>query len=474
MLFNSYIFWAFFGVVALLYAMLPHKGQNRMLLVASYVFYGYWDWRFLSLIAISTIVDYTSSLAIAATDSAARKRAFCVSSICVNIGLLGFFKYYGFFAGELASLLDAVGLAVRVDSLNIVLPVGISFYTFQTMGYTIDVYRGETKPERNLWDFALYVAFFPQLVAGPIERSSRLLPQIVKPRKRSPEDFSQGLMLVMTGLFKKIVIADNMARLVDVVFLQSSGVPSGLECWLGVYAFAFQIYGDFSGYSNIARGIAKWLGFDLVVNFRQPYLALSMREFWHRWHISLSTWLRDYLYVPLGGSRGGKGATCRNILLTMLLGGLWHGAGWTFLAWGAFHACVLLVERAVGWRLSALTPKAVCTSPGIRILRVVLTFHCICLGWLLFRAESFIQVRQMLVAMFADIRMTAFSQYLLGNMVFFVLPLLLVEIWHELGPGTIQRLASHWFVRGCVYSYLAMMLLLFHPETTEAFIYFRF
>lgn len=293
MLFNSFTFWIFFLAVFLLYQRLDHKWQNRMLLVASYVFYGTWDWRFLSLIWLSTAIDYVVGLKLGAdsrveTSQRARK-GWLALSVCANLGLLGFFKYYGFFTYEMASLLAWLGIPVALPSLNIVLPVGISFYTFQTMSYTIDVYRRQIKPTRDLEAFALYVAFFPQLVAGPIERSTHLMPQVLSPRHSQPGDFAEGLYLVTIGLFKKVVIADNMAEIVNGVFQSPLSELSRLDCLVGVYAFAFQIYGDFSGYSAIARGVARWLGFDIMVNFNLPYFAQSPREFWHRWHISLST-----------------------------------------------------------------------------------------------------------------------------------------------------------------------------------------
>ncbi len=329
MLFNSYCFWLFFLVVFVLYAGLNHKWQNRLLLVASYIFYGAWDWRFLSLIWISTVVDFFVALKIDehrhSSNHERQKKLWLIVSLCTNLGLLGFFKYCGFFVEEMGQLMDWLGVPLSLPSLSIVLPVGISFYTFQTMSYTIDVYRDQIRPVRDFEGFALYVAFFPQLVAGPIERSTHLMPQIIKPRQLTSDGYIEGLYLVLLGMFKKVVIADNMAIIVNAVFQSPVSQLSGLECLLGVYAFAFQIYGDFSGYSAIARGVSKFLGFDIMVNFNLPYFAQSPQEFWHRWHISLSTWLRDYLYIPLGGNRHGTARTYRNLMVTMVLGGIWHG-----------------------------------------------------------------------------------------------------------------------------------------------------
>ena len=315
--------------------------QNGILLIASYVFYGFWDWRFLALLFVSTVVDYNLALLIEKSESPGERKALLAASICVNLGILGFFKYFGFFAESFASLLNSFGFQSSTPFFNIVLPVGISFYTFQTMSYTIDVYRRKLPATRNFFDFALFVSFFPQLVAGPIERATKLLPQVLQPRKFSQSNFVEGFYLIILGLFKKVVIADNMAPIVNYIFSRDVSTLSGAEVLVGVYAFAFQIYGDFAGYTDIARGVAKWLGFDLMLNFRMPYFATSPSDFWQRWHISLSSWLRDYLYIPLGGNRQGTLLTYRNLMLTMVLGGLWHGAAWTFVAWGFFHGLIL-------------------------------------------------------------------------------------------------------------------------------------
>jgi D-alanyl-lipoteichoic acid acyltransferase DltB (MBOAT superfamily) len=324
MLFHSFQFWAFMTVVGVVYWRLPHRGQNVFLLAASYFFYATWDWRFLSLILTSTTLDFFVARAIAGSSVDRVRRRYLLLSLCVNLGILGVFKYYGFFSTELTRMLAAVGIPASIPLVHLILPVGISFYTFQALSYTIDVYRGQMQPTNRFVDFALYISFFPQLVAGPIERSSHLLPQVMHPRTITRGDFSDGVHLVLLGLFKKVVIADNMAPIVNSIFSRDVAQLSGAECLMGVYAFAFQIYGDFSGYSSIAKGVAKWLGFDLMTNFSAPYLATSPQDFWRRWHISLSTWLRDYLYIPLGGNRGGRLFTYRNLLLTMLLGGLWH------------------------------------------------------------------------------------------------------------------------------------------------------
>jgi alginate O-acetyltransferase complex protein AlgI len=349
--FNSFAFAVFLPTVLLLYWALPKRGQNLLLLGASYFFYGYWDWRFLSLLAISTVVDYTAALRIERehggldSTSRRRKKVWLLASLCTNLGLLGFFKYFNFFADSFAELLASLGLTVNPMYLSVVLPVGISFYTFQTMSYTIDVYRGRMPATRRFFDFALYVSFFPQLVAGPIERAAVLLPQILNHRCFSRVQFLDGTHLIFWGLFKKVFVADNLAPVADRIF--AAGSCSAAETLLAAYAFAFQIYCDFSGYSDIARGCAKCMGFELMLNFDHPYVAENPREFWQRWHISLSTWLRDYLYIPLGGNRGGNLLMYRNLALTMLLGGLWHGAAWTFVIWGAYQGVLLIGHRII-------------------------------------------------------------------------------------------------------------------------------
>ena len=373
-----------------------------MLLVASYVFYGFWDWRFLSLIWTSTIVDYFCGLRIHDANDEKRRKFFLVLSVCTNLGLLGFFKYFNFFVESFQDLVSVFGWTPDSVTLNIVLPVGISFYTFQTMSYTIDIYRGRLEPTKRFLDFGLFVAFFPQLVAGPIERGVHLLPQVLNPRRITRDQFYEGLYLICWGLFKKVFIADNLARMVDPIFAQS-GTYHGPMVLLALYAFAFQIYCDFSGYSDIARGLGKCMGFDLMLNFNLPYFSTNPAEFWRRWHISLSTWLRDYLYIPLGGNRKGKFKTYRNLALTMVIGGLWHGANWTFFLWGTYHGFLLIVHRLIKPYVEAL-PKiknALLKNMWFAV-RILFFFHLVCFGWLLFRAQSVAQVTGMIDALLFD------------------------------------------------------------------------
>ena len=470
MLFNSYVFWVFFAVVIALYYRCSFYWQNRMLLVASYVFYGTWDWRFVFLLAGTTLMDFLVGIGISNAETKKRKRGFLLISITGNLLLLGFFKYYGFFSHELMTAIARVGIHVSLPILNVLLPVGISFYTFQELGYTIDVYRGRTSAVRNLLDFALYVSFFPQLVAGPIERSDHLIPQLLNPRNARGEDFSAGLYLVLSGLFRKVVIADNMAAIANAVFSRPTNQLAGTECLIGVYAFALQIYGDFSGYSSIAQGIARWMGIRLMDNFRMPYLAISPADFWHRWHISLSTWLRDYLYIPLGGNRGAPWKTYRNLLLTMTIGGLWHGANWTFICWGLYHGLLLCL-----WRPFERTKNSADRSNrAIYVLKITVIFHLVCIGWLMFRAENMGQVGTTLQRIVTNFHWTVASIYTFRLMLFLAGPLLLFETWLEQKKNLLALLNVHWLVRGLVYSYLIWMLQVFPAEAAHEFIYFQF
>ena len=441
-----------------------------MLLVASYVFYGWWDYRFLSLILISTGVDFWAGKALEASSDDRRRKLIVTISIAMNLGLLGFFKYFNFFIDGAEQMLGGLGWSLNTWHLNIVLPVGISFYTFQTMSYTIDVYRRRMLATHNLLNFAVFVAFFPQLVAGPIERASHLLPQVEKVRRVTSNDWVVGGWLILWGLFKKVVIADNLAVITQEIFMGQADLGAGTVL-LGLYAFAFQIYGDFSGYSDIARGVSKWMGFDIMVNFRNPYFALNPQEFWHRWHISLSTWLKDYLYIPLGGSRKGPRRTYINLGLTMLLGGLWHGAAWTFVAWGAYQGALLMGHRAVVGKHAA-TPTSV---PGwLWLLKVVGMFHLACLGWLLFRAESMGQVAEFLIVLVSDFRLGAeWSRYALW-MVVVCTPLFFVQILQEWSGDLLAPLRLSLLPRVALIATCLVMLIGIGHTGGQTFIYFQF
>jgi len=381
-------FALFFALFFWVWTLLRNRPSARksFLLAASYFFYGSWNAKFLLLILASTIVDFQVGRLIAASTEDRRRKRLLWISVALNLGFLGFFKYYGFFVDSAVAGLNALGIAAHAPTLEILLPVGISFYTFQTLSYTIDIYRRQLEPTRSLFDFALYVAYFPQLVAGPIERAGHLLPQISAIGSRTP-DWS-GFGLIALGCFKKVVIADNVAELAELTYAHP-GQTFGPALWVGTWAFAVQIYCDFSGYSDIAVGLSRLLGIDLIQNFKAPYAAKGPSEFWQRWHISLSTWLRDYLYIPLGGNRGSGLFTSRNLVLTMLLGGLWHGAAWNFVLWGAWHGLLLMAFRPAIFRrlVQRLDARALTRIPS-RIVRTLVFFQLVCLGWALFRAKT--------------------------------------------------------------------------------------
>ena len=385
MLFNSVQFAIFFAAFIGFYWALPHRRRNIALLVASYVFYGMWDWRFLSLLALSTLVDFEVGRRMHRLgDQEPGRRRLLLVSMAVNLGMLGVFKYLNFFVASFAELLDRVGMAPNTPLLQVLLPVGISFYTFQTMSYTIDVYRKRIEPVSNLVDFATYVSYFPQLVAGPIERARVLLPQITaSTRSIDSAKVGSGFGLILLGLVKKVVLADGVAGISDRLF-DSPGEATFVTAVAGVVAFSLQIYGDFAGYTDIARGVSRLLGIELSVNFAQPYLSRNITEFWRRWHISLSNWLRDYLYISLGGNRRGARRTYANLMITMLLGGLWHGASWNFVVWGGLHGLYLVTHKLLRAGTVATNEPDRRDVPAIGV-----TFTLVSLTWIFFRAPDF-------------------------------------------------------------------------------------
>jgi len=389
MLFNSFAFLAFFPTVVALYYLTPHRFRWLLLLAASYYFYGCWKVAYLSLIVISTAVDYVVGLGLGRARRIRDRRLLLAMSLTVNLGLLFAFKYWGFFAVSTTAVLGAFNLAAHFPRLDVLLPVGISFYTFQTLSYTIDVYKGQRPPERHLGIFAVYVAFFPQLVAGPIERSTHLLPQFLREHHFDRARLTAGLRLMLWGLVKKVVIADRLALYVDRIYGDAPG-HDGVTLLVASVLFGFQIYCDFSGYSDIAIGAARVLGFDLMINFRQPYFSRSIREFWQRWHISLSTWFRDYVYIPMGGNRLGTSRMYLNLLATFLVSGLWHGASWTFVVWGGLHGLYLtfsiLTERP---RAALARTAGLKRVPGlVTAWRIFATNVLVMLAWVFFRADS--------------------------------------------------------------------------------------
>ncbi len=455
MLFNSIDFLVFYFSIAVVYPFVLRRCRvrNLLLLVASYVFYGWWDARFLSLLLISTVVDYWIAAAIGRTVEIHRRRWFLAISIAVNLGILGYFKYANFFIDSASQALKTFGSEPDFPTLSIILPLGISFYTFQTLSYTIDVYRRQLEPAGSLLDFALYVAFFPQLVAGPIERAGSLLPQISSPIVYQRNDFAIGTWLVLFGYFKKVYVADNLGASIDMVFDNATGMTFADVC-LAVLAFSFQIYGDFSGYSDIARGIARWLGFRLMVNFRLPYFAKSPSEFWQRWHISLSTWLRDYVYIPLGGNRSGELATMRNLMLTMLLGGLWHGAALKFVAWGGFHGVLLILQRRgvrFGWLMMFLLTQ---------------------IGWLIFRAPSLSTAAAMLVE--SPWAWTGHSTRLLLKLGLYAGPLVLIDVWMNRSNDLLAPLKLSLLLQTALYGLMLAAIVVLGFSGAAEFIYFQF
>jgi D-alanyl-lipoteichoic acid acyltransferase DltB (MBOAT superfamily) len=477
MVFTSLHFVVFFIVVYALYRALPHRWQNWMLLAASYYFYGSWDWRFLSLLIGSTVVDFLVGRYLGRPDAEVtprRRRLALVLSLVFNFGMLGFFKYFDFFEESLAALGSAIGWRFDPFTLNVILPIGISFYTFMTVSYVIDVYRRDIRPTTHPLDFALFVAYFPHLVAGPILRASLLLPQIERPRSITREQIVSGLWLVGWGCFQKMFVADNLAPLVDTVF-GPSATPGGADVLVAVWAFAFQIYGDFAGYSNIARGTSRLMGIELNVNFLFPYFVISPQAFWRNWHISLSTWLRDYLYIPLGGNRGGSWRTHRNLMITMALGGLWHGAAWTFVIWGVYQGLVLVVARVVSrWAARA----GVAIREGFNLPRLalgLLMFHATCYGWLIFRAESVGQLASFTRLLFTEFRPSmATVDSLLVPMLQVVLPLLVVQIFQARKGRETAPLDWPLVARYGLYGAVFYLVLLFGDFEGAQFIYFQF
>src|SRR5438876_2501719 len=403
MLFDSPAYFLFLIPVVLLYWRLNQRAQNVFLLLASYFFYGWWDWRFLALMIGSTTVDFLIAQKIAPSRSDPHRRKWFIFSIVLNFTILGVFKYFDFFAGSFLGALDKLGIHnLPLPLIRIILPPGISFYTFQEVAYIVDVYKGRVEASRSFFDYGLFISLFPHLIAGPIQRPGHLLPQVQKPRTFDADRFFDGLMLIFSGLIRKCVVADNCAVLANAVFGGQFGSSNFWLVLLGTYAFTWQVYGDFSGYSDIARGSAQLMGFHFMVNFRQQHRSALLQEFWRRWHISLSTWLRDYLYIPLGGSSGGKWRTSVNLVTTMVLAGLWHGANWTFVIFGAIHGFVLSIERLI---LPSKKDANVAAQPG-RFANFfslwgqrILTFNVFCLSLAFFRATSLHAATQFLAGL---------------------------------------------------------------------------
>lgn len=485
MLFNSLDFAIFLPIVFILYWLVTNRDltlQNVLIVIASYVFYGWWDWRFLSLIVFSTLVDYTVGVKLKEATQQFQRKVLLWISILVNLGFLGVFKYYNFFLDSLYDVAPGLQTVLGFNTLNIILPVGISFYTFQTLSYTIDVYKRKLEPTTSLIDFAAFVAFFPQLVAGPIERASQLLPQFYVPRTFKFINIQFGCIRILWGLFKKVVIADRLAVIVDLVY-QAPEAYGGLHFIIASILFAFQIYCDFSGYSDIAIGTARLFGFKLMENFRSPYFSKSLSEFWRRWHISLSTWFRDYVYIPLGGSRVSTTKVYLNLMIVFVVSGFWHGAAWTFLIWGALHGSILIIEHLLKSRAPIL--KTTSNFP-MNVLSILFVFAITTLAWIFFRANT-----------------TADAFYIVGHLFDFSYPLaenvrgmtlyLGVPLWKLLASFVlvgillfveyavnIQKLSEIIIIkqkpltRWLLYTSIIVSIFIFGSFEVEQFIYFQF
>ncbi len=482
MLFHSIDFAIFLPIVFVLYWFVANnhlKGQNLLIVVASYIFYGWWDWRFLSLILFSTVVDYTIGVRLSKEDRPLARKLLLWTSILVNLGFLGFFKYYNFFLDNFITAFSFFGTEIKANSLNIILPVGISFYTFQTLSYTIDVYKRKLAPTRDFFAFSAFVSFFPQLVAGPIERATHLLPQFYSHRTFNYSKAVDGLRQILWGLFKKIVIADNCAEYANLIFDHSADY-SGSTLVLGALFFTFQIYGDFSGYSDIAIGTSRLFGFDLMQNFNFPYFSRDMAEFWRRWHISLSTWFRDYLYIPLGGSRGGTWTKVRNTFIIFIVSGFWHGANWTFIVWGALNALYFLPLLLTQNNRANLDIVAKGRSiPTIKELAsILLTFVLTVFAWIFFRAENLAHAFHYLAQIFST---TLFEVPRFSGMHRALTTLLLVVLfvlmeWNgREGKYALAHLGFSWNRPMRYAFYYAIIFALFWLGGTEQqFIYFQF
>jgi D-alanyl-lipoteichoic acid acyltransferase DltB (MBOAT superfamily) len=476
MLFNSIDFAIFLPLVFIVYWLLQNHGlkwQNALLLVSSYIFYGWWDWRFLSLIIFSSFIDYFLGLSIAKSDVKRKRKLFLILSLVVNLGFLGFFKYYNFFAQNFADAFTFFGQSIEPSRLNIILPVGISFYTFQTLSYTIDVYRKKLEPTRDIIAFFAFVSFFPQLVAGPIERATNLLPQFYKKREFNNNLAIDGLQQILWGLFKKIVIADNCAQYVNDIF-NNYDMYSTPTLILGAVYFAFQIYGDFSGYSDIAIGTSKLFGFKLMTNFKYPYFSRDIAEFWRRWHISLSTWFRDYLYIPLGGSRGNKLNALRNTIIVFVVSGFWHGANWTFIVWGALNALyflpLLLLKQNRRYLDNAADNR---NFPSFNeAIRILMTFSIVTLAWVFFRAENISHAIDYYAHIFEF--SIGIDRLEIKRYVFEIIPLIAILIgleWFSRNEDHPMQKKYVWFKTIVI---IIMILMLGNFSNMQDFIYFQF
>jgi len=477
MLFDSPAYFVFLIPVVLAYWRLNRRHQNIFLLLASYFFYGWWDWRFLALMIGSTTVDFLIAQKIAPGLLDANRKKWFIFSLVLNFSILGTFKYFNFFADSFSATLSAIGIHdIPLPLIRIILPPGISFYTFQEVAYIVDVYKGRLEPAKSFVEYGLFVSLFPHLIAGPIQRPGHLLPQVQRDRTFDADRFFDGLMLIFSGLLRKCVVADNCALLANAAFGGQFGKPNLWVVLIGTYAFAWQVYGDFSGYSDIARGSAQLMGFHFMVNFRQPFLARRLQDFWRRWHISLSTWLRDYLYIPLGGSSGGKWKTSLNLLATMILAGLWHGANWTFVIFGAIHGVVLAIERrlfpAAKEHGEATQPRRFAGVLSLWAQRVV-TFNIFCLSLAFFRATSLSSAVQFLAGLSNFAWRSEYASAFLMLCLFSV-PLFVVDLLMEASNQEYPFANASYALRTGLATVALFALAFFSGNNLNAFVYFRF
>ncbi|MFK7783397.1 MBOAT family O-acyltransferase [Psychroserpens sp.] len=483
MLFNSIDFAIFLPIVFFLYWFVANKNlklQNFLIVLASYTFYGWWDWRFLSLILFSTIIDYSIGRKLQSEKKARNRKLLLWTSILVNLGFLGFFKYYNFFLDNFITAFSFFGTEIQASSLNIILPVGISFYTFQTLSYTIDVYKEKLEPTKNFIAFSAFVSFFPQLVAGPIERATNLLPQFYKKRTFEYNKAVDGLRQILWGLFKKIVIADNSAQIANEIFNNSADY-SGSTLVLGALFFTFQIYGDFSGYSDIAIGTSRLFGFNLKQNFAFPYFSRDIAEFWRRWHMSLSTWFRDYLYIPLGGSRGGTWFKVRNTFIIFIVSGFWHGANWTFIVWGALNAIyflplLLLKKNRINTNNVAENKRL----PSVReFMQIGTTFTITVFAWVFFRAENISHAFAYLSTIFSKSLFSfpdvTISKLYILQVVIMIILFITVEWNGRTSKHALEKIGLDWnkFYRLSLYFSIILFIIMFLGKEQQ-FIYFQF
>src|SRR6201981_1615839 len=477
MLFDSPVFIAFLIPVVFIFWRLNQRAQNVFLLLASYFFYGWWGWRFLALMIASTTMDFLIAQKIVPEKQNPHRRKWLIFSLVLNFTILGIFKYFDFFAGSLVGMLNNLGLhVIPLPLVRIILPPGISFYTYQEVAYIVDVYRGRIAASRSFVEYGLFISFFAHLISGPIQRPGHFLPQVSRERTFDADRFFDGLMLIFSGMIRKCIVADNCALLVNAAFGGQLGPPNLWVVLLGTYGFAWQVYGDFSGYSDISRGSAQLLGFHFMVNFRQPYLAHRLQDFWRRWHISLSTWLRDYLYIPMGGSRAGEWKTVKNLFLTMVLAGLWHGANWTYVIFGAIHGIVLPIER---FFFPAKTRPAAGSAPeppaGFFALwaQRILTFNILCLSLAFFRATSLHAAAAFLAGLsnFAWRPEYASAFFMLC---LYSVPLFLIDLHLEVTDQEYPFATASYVFRTVLAACAFVALSLFSGSSLNAFVYFQF